>query len=101
MADYRDEKAVVIFKDTSSVFTLVDWPEKANWAVLHFARNDQTGENSRTEELYSLIDLKNKRVVDRELEKCTGASAMFQFIEQDEDGNDFISANGEYKVELK
>ncbi len=100
LADYQNEKRVVILRDTSSVFTMVDWPEKANWAVLHYVRNDEAGAGSRTEELYSLIDLKNRKVVDRQFEKCTGVPPMFLMIEKDEDGGIYLDYD-EFKIGLK
>ncbi|RLD38108.1 MAG: hypothetical protein DRI74_04895 [Bacteroidetes bacterium] len=101
LLDYESRKAVVIYKDTSSVFTMVDWPENSNWAILHFVPNDEAGEGSRMEEYYSLIDLKQGKIVDAEFEKCTGISLMFQSIEKEESGRVYINYDGEYKIELK
>jgi len=92
---------VFIIKDTTSVFTMVDWPKSSNWAILLFVKNDEVGEGSRVEEHYSLIDLKHGKIVDAELEKCTGISPMFQTIEKEENGKVYINNYGKYKIELK
>lgn len=101
LVDYINKKGVIIYKDTSSVFTMVDWPKSSNWAILNFVPNDEVGIGSRIQEHYSLIDLKHGKIVDAELEKCTGISPMFQTIEKNENGKIFITNDGKYKIELK
>lgn len=100
LADFADKKGVVIYKDTSSVFTYVDWPENKNWAVLFHVNNDAVGEGSRVEELYSLIDLKNREVVDSKFEKYTGHSTMFIILEVDDEGRVYIKEE-KYNIELR
>jgi hypothetical protein len=99
LADFADKKGVVIYKDTSSVFTNVDWPKNKNWAVLFHVKNDAVIEGSRIEELHSLIDLKNREVVDSKFEKYTGHSAMFLEIEVDDEGRVYIKEE-KYNIEL-
>lgn len=101
LVDYADQNGVPVYKDTSATFTMIDWPQHANWAVLHYVRNDEVGEGSRVEELYSLIDLKNRTVVDRFFQKCTGIYPMYLMIEKNEDGKVIIDNGGEINVELK
>jgi len=100
MADFFDNKEVVIFKDSSSVFTYVDWPENSNWAMLLYVPNDEYGGVSRNEELYTLIDLKNRELVGSRFEKCTGLTLMFQSLNRDENGKVYIE-NEEMLIELK
>ena len=99
MADYANEKAVVIYKDTSSAFTMADWNKNGSFAILHYVRNDEVG-SGRIEELYSLIDLKNRKVVDRKFKKCTGYSPMFGILKK-EDGRYYIENIEKYDIELK
>jgi len=100
MADYNNEEGVVIFKDTNSVFTMVDWIENGNFAILHYIPNDAAGIASRTEEQYHLVDLKNKKIVDNEFKTYTGLPIMFQLLENDEYGRIYIK-NDDLKIELK
>jgi hypothetical protein len=100
LADFADKKGVVIHKDTSSVFTNVDWPKNKNWAVLYHVSNNASGQGSRVEELYSLIDLKNREVVDSKFEKCTGHSTMYIILETDDEGRVFIKEE-KYNIELR
>ncbi len=100
LADFADKKGVVIYKDTSSTFTYVDWPKNKKWAVLHYVPNDETGEGSRVEELYSLIDLKNREMVNSKFEKYTGTTTMFIMLEEDDEGNVYIK-KGKNKIELR
>ncbi len=98
LADYNDKKEVVIFKDTSSVFTMVDYPQKSNWAILHYVPNNEVG--SRIEELYALIDLKNKKNAEKKFEKCTGQYPLL--VEKNKEGKIFVTTfDGKYKIELK
>ncbi|MCF6182306.1 hypothetical protein [Lutibacter sp.] len=101
LADYADKKGVIICKDTTSVFTMVDWVKNTNWAILHYIPNNTQGDGSRVEELYSLIDLKNKEIVDKLFQKYTGVSLIYQVIEKSKDGKVFIDNDGKYKIELK
>ena len=100
-ADYADKKGVIIYEDTTSVFTAVDWENHSNWAILHYVKNDEVGQNSRIEESYLLIDLKNRKIVNNEFENCTGISIFSPVIEKNENGETFIDTFGKYKVELK
>jgi hypothetical protein len=100
LADFADKKGVVIYKDTSSVFTNVDWPDNKNWAVLYHVSKTVSEEGSRIEELYSLIDLKNRELVDPKFEKCTGHSTMFILLEADDEGRVFIKEE-KYNIELR
>lgn len=100
LIDYKNKKKVVAFKNTSSVFTMVDYPEKSNWAVLHYVPNSSAGQGSRTEESYALVDLKNKKIVEKEFEKCTGQHPYL--IEKGDDGKTLLTTfEGTYKIELK
>lgn len=101
LADYTDKNEVVICKDTTSVFTMVDWVKNTNWAILHYIPNNTQGDGSRVEELYSLIDLKNKKIVDKLFQKYTGISLMYRVIDKNKDGKVFIDNDGKYKIELK
>ena len=100
LADYKDKKGIVICKDTASVFTYIEWPENENWAILNYVPNDQVGEGSRIEEIYSLIDLKNREIVDLKFEKCTGTSVMFKILSKEDNGKVYIE-NKKFKIELK
>ena len=100
VADYSDKKGVNIYKDTTSIFTMVDWEEYLNWAILHYVKNDDVGQNSRIEESYLLIDLKNRKIVNDNLKKCTGIYNT-PFIIRDKTGKVFLDAFDKYKVELK
>jgi len=100
LADYVDKKGVVIYKDTSSVFTYVECSENKNWAILYYTPNDEEGESSRNEELAALIDLKNRENVESKFEKCTGTSAMFQVLSKDGNGNVY-KENEAFNIELK
>ncbi len=100
LVDYSDRKKVVILKDTSVVYTMVDHPEGANWAILHYVPNSSEGAGSRVEERYSLLDLKNKKIVDKELKRCTGQTPFL--IEKTEDGKVLLTTfDDRYKIELK
>lgn len=101
MADYADKKGVLIIKDGSSVFTMVDWEAHSNWAVLHYVESDEAGQGSRIEESYLLIDLKNRKTVNNEFEKCTGISIYAPVLDKNENGETFIDAFDQYAVELK
>lgn len=102
LADYNDKKGVVIFKDTSSVFIMVDYPQKSNWAILRYVLNSEVGLGSRIEELCALVDLKNKKIIEKEFEKCTGQSPFFLLIEKNKDMNIFLTTfDDKYKIELK
>ena len=99
LVDYKDRKKVTILKDTSMVY-MIDHPEGANWAVLHYVPNSSVGAGSRVEERYSLLDLKNKKIVDKELKKCTGQTPFL--IEKTEDGKVLLTTfDDRYKIELK
>ncbi|MCD6115487.1 hypothetical protein J7K93_00590 [bacterium] len=100
LADITGKKGVVIYKDTSSVFTYVDWPENAGWAILHSVPNNAVGEGSREEEQYLLIDLKNRKIANKEFEKYTNTSVMFQVLDKTDDGKIYID-NDRFKIELK
>jgi len=100
LADFANKKGVVIYKDTSSVFTYVDWPKNKYWAILFHAKNDAVGEGSRVGELHSLIDLKNREVVDPKFEKYTGNSTMFIMLEEDDEGRVYIKEE-KYDIELR
>jgi hypothetical protein len=99
LADFADKKGAVILKDTSAVFTYVDWPKNKNWAVLFRVKNIPASEGSRVEELYSLIDLKNREVVDSEFEKYTGHSTMNIILSVDNEGRVYIKEE-KYNIEL-
>ena len=100
LIDYKNKKKVVVFKDTSSVFTMVDYPEISNWAILHYVPNGTVGQGSRIEELYALVDLKNKKIVEKEFEKCTGQYPFL--IEKGDDGSILLTTfEDAYKIELK
>ena len=99
MADYANEKGVIIKKDASSVFTMVDGIKNANFAILHYVKNDEVGAG-RIEEHYSLVDLKNKKIVDKEFARCTGNS-LFYGIMEEKDEKLFIEDIGKYDIELR
>ena len=101
LTDYADKKGVIVLQDTSSIFTMADWPVNSNWAILHYVPNDTEGENSRTEEQYLLIDLKNQQPVINDLERCTGIILSSPVIDKDENNRLFIDNFDKYKVELK
>jgi hypothetical protein len=98
-ADYADRKGVMIYKDTLSEFTIVYPEDHSDWAVLHYVENDEAGPGSRIEESYLLIDLKNRKVVNNDFEKCTGIFFYAPYLETDENGEPFVSSR--YKVMLK
>ncbi len=100
LADFTDKKEVVIYRDTSSVFTYIDWPENKNWAVLHYVKKDAAGEGSRVEELSSLLDLKNREVVDSKFKKYTGNTPLFMLLEEDDEGVLYIKERN-YNIELR
>lgn len=100
LADYKGQKGVVLYKDPSSVFTMVDWIKRGNFAILHYVPNDEVGIGSRIDEHYSLIDLKNRNIVDSELKKCTGNFTSFYLFEKGDDGKIYLD-NGQFKIELK
>lgn len=100
LVDYKGQNGLVLYKDTSSVFTMVDWIEMENFAILHYVPNDEIGIGSRIEEHYALIDLKNKNIVDREFKKCTGDFTSFYLFEKDDDGRLYLN-NEQFKIELK
>lgn len=100
IADFYNEQRVVIFKDTNSVFTIVDWVENGNFALLHYIPNAAVGIDSRVEEQYHLVDLKNKKIVDNEFKTYTDVPIMFQVLEKDEYGRTYLD-NDEFKIELK
>ena len=99
MADYANEKGVIIKKDTSSTFTMIDWDKNKNFAILHYVPNDEVG-SGRIEEYYSLVDLKNRKIVTKEFERCTGYNPMDGFLTK-EDGKIFVGNIGEFDIELK
>ncbi|NOZ86088.1 MAG: hypothetical protein GXP49_07460 [Deltaproteobacteria bacterium] len=100
VADYINEQGVIIFKDLSSIFTMVDWIANGNYAVLHYVTNDAGGIGTRVEEQYHLVDLKNRKIVDNEFYTYTGVSIMFQVLEKDKYGRIYIG-NDKNKIELK
>jgi hypothetical protein len=100
LADYANGKGVVIYKDTSSVFTMVDWIEHRNFAILHYVPNDAVRAGSRITERSSLIDLKNRKIVDTAFKRCTGHNTMFGILKK-KDGRIFIENIDEYDIELK
>jgi hypothetical protein len=101
-ADYAVEKSIVIVKDTSSVFIDIYHPEHLNWAVLSYVPKDESGEGSRTEEHYSLIDLKNRKVIDNTIfKKCTGSFLSSPLIEKDGSGKIVLDIYEDFEVELK
>jgi hypothetical protein len=100
--DCASEKSVVIVKDTTAVYTGIYHPEHSNWAVLSYVSNDETGKGSRTEELYSLIDLKNRKVIDNTIfNKCTGSFLSSPLIEKDGNGKVVLDIYEDFEVELK
>jgi len=100
--DYASEKGVVIVKDTSAVFIDIYHPEHSNWAVLSYVPNDESGEGSRTEELYSLIDLKNRKIIDdTNFKKCTGSLPSSPLIEKNANGKTVLDIYEDFEVELK
>ncbi len=99
LMDTADKKGMVVYKDPSSVFTDVEVSENKQWAILHYVPNDAVGEGSRIEELYALVDLKNREIVNRKFKEYTGNDTMFIMFSE-EDGALFIDAE-DYKIELK
>ena len=100
LADYKNKKKIIILKDETSVFTMVDYVAKSNWAILHYVPNDTLGSIGRVEEQYALLDLKNKKIVNKKLKICTGNSPFL--IEKSKNGKIFLITNkGKYKIELK
>lgn len=101
-ADYATEKSIVIVKDTSSVFIDIYHPEYSNWAVLSYVPKDEAGEGSRIEEHYSLIDFKNKKVIDNtSFKRCTGSFLSSPLIEKDGNGKTVLNIYEDFEVELK
>ncbi len=100
-ADYATGKGIVLVKDTSSVFTEIYHPQHSNWAVLSYVPDDEAGEGSRVEEHYSLIDLKNRKVIDdEEFKRCTGVYPWSPLIEEEE-GRTLLDVYEDFNVELK
>ena len=100
--DCASEKSVVIVKDTTAVYTGIYHPEHSNWAVLSYVPKDESGEGSRTEEHYSLIDLKNRKVIDNTIfKKCTGSFLSSPLIEKDGNGKVVLDIYEDFEVELK
>ncbi len=99
VVDYQDGKSVIIYKDTSSTFTLLVWNKHSKWAILHYVKNDELGTNSRNEELYLLFDLENMKTVNTTLQKCTGIYDTPLFL-KDNKGNLYID-NNKYNIQLK
>ncbi len=98
--DYKNRKRAIVFKDTSSVFTMVDHPEKASWAILHYVPNNSVEQDSRIEESYSLVDLRNNKIVEKEFEKCTGQHPYL--LEKNNNGKILLTTvEDTYKIELK
>jgi len=101
MVDYVDKKGVIIYRDTTSTLSVLDWGDHSNWVILSYVKNDEVGQNSRIEESYLLIDLKNRIIVNEEFKKCTGVSVYSPIIEKKENGETFLNTFDKYKVELK
>ncbi len=99
LAEFKRKK-IVVYSDNLATFTYVDWLKKSPLAILHYVKNDAVGAGSRTEELYSLIDIKNKQVVNTEFEKCTGVATMFCSLDKDEGGNIYI-VKDDFKIKIK
>ncbi len=98
--DYKNQKRAIVFKDTSSVFTMVDHPEKTNWAILHYVPNSSVEQDSRIEESHSLVDLKNNTIVEKEFEKCTGQYPYL--LKKNNNGKILLTTfEDTYKIELK
>ena len=98
--DYKYRKKIVVYRDTASVFTMLDYPPKSNWAILHYVTNAESGQDFRTGEMYALVDLKNKKIVEKEFEKRTGQYPLF--IEKSDDGRILLTTfDDSYKIELK
>ena len=100
-ADFAGNGIVTVYKDTSSVFTTVDWEKYSNWAILHSVKNDAVGKNSRIEESYLLVDLKNMKIVNSEFKRYTGIPICSPFIEKDKNGRYLLNIFDKYNVELK
>ena len=98
---YKDGKKVTIYKDTSSIFTMLDWEDHLNWAILHYVKNAEVGENSRVEESILLIDLKNKKVINNEFKKYTGNYIYSAILEKNKYGQVLLNIFEKYKIELK
>ena len=100
LADYNDKKSVVIYKDASSTFLDINWIKNSNWAILSYSLNSNVGLGSRIEESYALVDLKNKKIVEKEFEKSTGQFPLL--IEKDKNMNILLTTfDDKYKIELK
>lgn len=100
MVDYSDKKGVIIIKDTLSVFTMIDHPQHSNWAILHYVPNNSVGKGANIKELYKLVDLKNKSVVEKKFEECTGQYPLF--IKKNKEGKTMVEPfDGKYEIELK
>jgi len=98
--DTADKKGMVVYEDTSSVFTLVEVAANNQWAILHYVPNEAVGEGSRIQELYALIDIKNRQMVNAKFKKYTGNNTMFIMFTEEEEGSVFIDAEN-YPIELK
>ena len=99
--DYRDGQRVTIYKDKSSVFTMLDWDKDSNWAILHYVKKSETAINSRVEESILLIDLENKKVINDKLKKYTGNSIYSALLEKGKYENTLLDIFETYKIELK
>ena len=94
-------KMIKILQDSTMIFTLVDWIPKTDWAILHYVKNDEAGLGSRVSEDYLIIDLKNKKIVNKMLIKTSGVNLYSPLLEMDENGDLLLDVSGNYKIQLR
>ncbi len=85
LADIGGEKGVAIFSDTTAVLQIIEQSKNKKWAIL-ISMPAEAGE--RAETTYLLADLLNKKIVNRQLEKCTGYPAGSELFFEDGNGGE-------------
>lgn len=100
IVDYANEKGTVVYRDSGAVFTMVEWVDGADFAVLHYLCKDEMGPG-RVQENYLLFDLKNRQDVTAQFEKTTGFF-FHGLMMKDNSGSVFIDLfTDSFRVELK
>ncbi len=69
LADINGEKGIRVYSDTTAVLQLIEQSDNKKWAIFISMPVSVDG---RAETTYLLVDLFNKKVVNGQLEKCTG-----------------------------
>ena len=99
LLDTENGKTVIVYQDSSLTFTNIEW--NINWAIVQYVKNEELGQNKRHEELSLLLDLRNKKNMNKELEYSMGANSDFIIMEYFDKSVYLIDYNLEYKIELK